>query len=322
MRIGGLIFAIILAAAAAFIVLTLSGNKTTQSTQQIPVNSTATIKTQNIFVAAKPIAAGTLITDDMLETQPWPEHLMIQGFVRANDGNVSGMIARANFEAFEPIIEAKLVNRSDPNFLAGVLPKGLRMITIRTNETDGLAGLVFPGDRVDVLLTHEVQETKWSRPPLARAGTALQREQVAKNLTETLLTNVRVMAVDQRSSGGLDKDGKIPIPRTVSLMVAPSDAQRLRLAEKTGELTLALRSLNDKDAIDPLTLTDFDAISQYRKVDPASATSGVMVIRGVNAEESTGQERGLDLDTQMAFSSNVSSSLGGIGRGMQLMRMQ
>ncbi len=322
MRIGGLVFAIILAAAAAFIVLTLSADKKTQTPQQMQATSTAAIKTQNIFVAAKPIAAGTLITDDMLETQPWPEHLMVQGFIRADGDKVSGMIARANFEAQEPIIKAKLVNRSDPNFLAGVLPKGLRMITIRTNETDGLAGLVFPGDRVDVLLTHEVAETKWSRPPSALSNTALQREQITKNLTETLLTNIRVLAVDQRSSGGLDKDGKIPIPRTVSLMVAPSDAQRLRLAEKTGELTLALRSLNDKDAIDPLTLTDFDAISQYRPANSTTAISGVMVVRGVRAEESTGQERRLDLNTQMASSATVPSPSEGIVRGMPFMRMQ
>ncbi|MFO0109398.1 MAG: hypothetical protein ACK52W_02535, partial [Alphaproteobacteria bacterium] len=123
-------------------------------------------------------------------------------------------------------------------------------------------------------------------------------------------------------SGGLDKDGKIPVPRTVSLMVAPSDAQRLRLAEKTGELTLALRSLNDKDAIDPLTLTDFDAISQYRPANSTTAISGVMVVRGVRAEESTGQERRLDLNTQMASSATVPSPSGGIVRGMPFMRMQ
>ena len=106
MRIGGLVFAIILAAAAAFIVLTLSADKKSQTPQQMQSTSTAAIKTQNIFVAAKPIAAGTLITDDMLETQPWPEHLMVQGFIRADGDKVSGMIARANFEAQEPIIKA------------------------------------------------------------------------------------------------------------------------------------------------------------------------------------------------------------------------
>jgi pilus assembly protein CpaB len=320
MRIGGLVFAIILAAAAALIVLTMSGNQQPQVAQTTP--GAQEIKTRSIVVAAKAIPAGTLITDDMLETQPWPEHLMVAGFVRADNAQVSGMIARANFEPQEPLIATKLVNRSDPNFLAGALPKGLRMITIRTNETDGLAGLVFPGDRVDVLLTHEVRETQWSRPPAARAGSALQREQIVKNLTETLLTNVRVLAVDQRSSGGVDKDGKTPIPRTVSLMVAPSDAQRLRLAEKTGELTLALRSLNDKDAIDPLTLTDFDAISQYRQTNPATANSGVMIIRGTKSEESTGAQATLDSPGQIA-SSGLSPFLpGGVAQGIPALQMR
>lgn len=287
MRSGGLVIAILLAAVAAFMVLSMGNKPEPQVVQTAPAPQE--IETRNIIVAAMPIPAGTLITDDMLEIQPWPEHLMVKGFLTADDDKASGMVARANFEAQEPLVMAKLVNRSDPNFIAGALPKGLRMITIQTNETDGLAGLVFPGDRVDVLLTHEVSET---RPADMSAGIsrASAGRDVTKNLTETVLTNVRVLAVDQRSEGGLSEDEQITIPRTISLMVSPVDAQRLRLAEEVGELTLALRSLNDKDAVDPLTITGIDDVSQYRTSTSSPVGRGVMIIRGIVAEESTGQE--------------------------------
>jgi pilus assembly protein CpaB len=305
MRFGGLIIAILLAAVAAFMVLSI-GNTPPPPVAQAPAPPPEEIKTRNIFVATRPIPAGTLVTDDMVEIQPWPEHLMVKGFVTADDERVSGMVARANFEAQEPLIMAKLVNRSDPNFIAGALPKGLRMITIQTNETDGLAGLVFPGDRVDILLTHEVKATRWVDGAGGGAGRRAEEREITQNLTETLLTNVRVLAVDQRSEGGLDAEGNITIPRTVSLMVAPADAQRLRLAEQVGELTLALRSLNDKDAVDPLTITGIDDISQYRTGNRPMLTRGVMVVRGIVAEESTGLEGSLDLPAQLASSASNS----------------
>jgi pilus assembly protein CpaB len=287
MRFGGLVIAIVLAAVAAFMVLSMGNKPQPQIVQMEPAPQE--IKTRNIIVAARPIPAGTLITDDMLESQPWPDHLMVAGFLAADEDKASGMVARANFEAQEPLVMAKLVNRSDPNFIAGALPKGLRMITIQTNETDGLAGLVFPGDRVDVLLTHEISETGTADMSAGLGRTAAVRD-VTKNLTETVLTNVRVLAVDQRSEGGLSADEKISIPRTISLMVSPVDAQRLRLAEEVGELTLALRSLNDKDAVDPLTIIGIDDVSQYRTSTSSPVGRGVMIIRGIVAEESTGQE--------------------------------
>jgi Flp pilus assembly protein CpaB len=142
---------------------------------------------------------------------------------------------------------------------------------------------------VDVLLTHEISETGTADMSAGLGRNAAVRD-VTKNLTETVLTNVRVLAVDQRSEGGLSADEKISIPRTISLMVSPVDAQRLRLAEEVGELTLALRSLNDKDAVDPLTIIGIDDVSQYRTSTSSPVGRGVMIIRGIVAEESTGQE--------------------------------
>jgi Flp pilus assembly protein CpaB len=310
MRFGGLIFAIILAAVAAFIVLSMSGGSSTQVAQTPGEAPQQTLNTSNILVAARQIAPGTLITDDMLEVQPWPEHLVVDGFARAGEDVVSGMISRGNFQPQEPILKNKLVNKDDPNFIAGTLPKGMRMVTIQTNETDGLAGFVFPGDRIDVMMTHEVDEDKWTSPPGAGSG-QMTRVTEKKNFTETLLTNVRVLAVDQRAVGGVTEDGAIPIPRSVSLAVSPSDAQRLRLGQKVGTLTLSLRSLEDKESADPITVTSFNDVSQYHKPnDSGTPQGGIMIVRGTKSEESTALSAPLDLNAQMASSAVASGSSG------------
>jgi pilus assembly protein CpaB len=283
MRFGGLIAAIVFAAIAAVIVLRMSANDTPAPSAQ-PAQQQ--LKTVNVFVAAAPIAVGTTISAEMVAVQPWPEHLMLDGFIKSDAGtaNVVGMVARAPFQQQEPILASKLANPNDPNFLAGDLPKGMRVITIMTNETEGLAGFVFPGDHVDVILTHDVD--KWVRNPGADGASAAPT-QAHTSVTETLLTNVKVLAVDQRATGAnaTDKDGKLIIPRSVSLMVSPTDAQRIRLGEKIGTLTLALRSLQDRESADPLTLTGLKDISQYPDNGGdvgGSGGNGVTIIRGTS----------------------------------------
>lgn len=290
MRFGGLIVAIIFAAVMAIIVLRMSGG-------DAPVASTPSaapqVKTTNIYVAAQIIPVGATISEQMVTVQGWPENLMLSGFMRASEKSPVGMIARAPFQAQEPILASKVSNPQDPNFLAGALPKGMRVLTIQTNEIEGLAGFVFPGDRVDILLTHDVE--KWVTDP-GVAGKPQAPRLVTDAVTETLLTNVMVLAVDQRSSSGnaVDEEGNLMVPQSVSLMVSPTDAQRLRLGAREGTLTLALRSLEDRESADPLIITGIGDISQY---PDASATStgmagggGVLVIRGTDSETSKSLE--------------------------------
>jgi pilus assembly protein CpaB len=275
MRFGGLIVAILLAAVAAVIVLM----RTASTPQPAMATSEQPIKSVNIYVAAKEISVGTKITEEMIAVQPWPENLVLDGFAKADVGGaaVVGTVARGTFQPQEPILASKLANANDPNFLAGELPKGMRVITIATNETDGLAGFVFPGDRVDVLLTRDVEETATVDEDDAASAPASSK---SVPITETLLTNVKVVAIDQRSSsaGSTDKEGNLIIPRSVSLVVSPTDAQRLRLGAKAGTLTLTLRAMADHDASDPLTLTGIEDISQFKAVE--TAEDGVRVLRG------------------------------------------
>lgn len=295
MRYGGLIIAVVFAAIAAVVVLKMSGgNQQPAPVAQAPAPEA---KSVTIYVAAKPIPIGTVVTKDMITTQQWPEHLALAGFMYAKEGAkpVEGMVARGPFQQNEPLLESKLANPNDPNFLAGELPKGMRVISIPINEVDGVAGFVFPGDHVDVIYTHDVP--KWEFAPTAD-GTPTQNkpEKMFTTVTETLLTNVKVLAIDQRASnaGATDKNGNLVIPRSASLMVSQTDSQRVRLAQKTGTLSLVLRSLADKESSDPLVLTGGKDVSQSKQTDDAGPTGeggSVKIVRGApneNKESVTG----------------------------------
>lgn len=282
MRFGGLIAAIVFAAVAAVVVLRMSGPKEEVTTENAPQMTTT-----NVYVAATDIPIGSTISQEMVAIQPWPSHLVLDGFIAADAGiNIVGMVGRASFQAQEPLLTTKLSNPADPNFLAGALPKGMRVVTLMTNEIEGVAGFVFPGDFIDIMLTHEVR--KWVSVPATALGEAPTLAEETRKITETLLTNVKVLAVDQRASGAsaVDKEGNLIIPRSVSLMVSPADAQRLRLGQQTGTLTLSLRALADRESADPLIVTGITDISQLPESEISGGSSGVMVVRGTASEAS------------------------------------
>lgn len=304
MRFGGMIVAIIFAVIAAVVMFRMmSSNQPVAAAAGAPAPQQAA--TVDVLVALSPITVGTVLTAEMVGTQPWPQDLKLDGFILA-DGktNVAGMVARGPFQQNEPLLITKLSNPNDPNFLSGELPKGQRVITIAINETDGVAGFVYPGDHVDLIYTHEID--KWEYTPGATSDALNQSPQAQKTtqtITETLLTNVKVLAVDQRTSnaGAVDQNGNLVIPRSASLMVSQADAQRVRLASKTGTVSLALRALADKESSDPLILTKPSDVSQSSGAsdDIAPITEGgVKIVRGaptvVKEKESsnTGLARG------------------------------
>jgi pilus assembly protein CpaB len=272
------------------------------------------IKSVNIYVAATNIPIGTSITKEMIASQPWPEHLALPGFIILKEGAppVEGMVARAPFQQNEPIISSKLANPNDPNFLAGELPKGMRVVTIPVNEVDGIAGFVFPGDHVDIIYTHDVQ--KWETPPPSGGDNAPRvATKVKATVTETLLTNVKVLAVDQRASGegATDKNGKLVIPRSASLMVSQADAQRVRLAQKTGTVGLVLRALADKEEVDPLLVTTGQDVTQTPDVagDAGGTGSSIKILRGAPRTEKETQAQA----TAIARGASTSSGTAAVG---------
>jgi pilus assembly protein CpaB len=142
-----------------------------------------------------------------------------------------------------------------------------------------IAGFVFPGDHVDLIYTHDVERVVSTQAANGSALPVTQKE--TSTVSETLLTNVKVLAVDQRSSnaGAVDKNGALLIPRSTSLMVSQVDAQRVRLAQKTGSLSMVLRAMADRESADALILTQKSDISQGKTAD-VETQDAVRVLRG------------------------------------------
>lgn len=287
MRLIGLFIAIALAATAGFAVLKFTGDKDKSSDVSVVVDPKAPqaqVATVDVLVAKEQIPIGTILTADMYDRQPWPANLVLQQFIVAGDKDpgIVGMVSRSPFQAREPLIMTKLANPNDPSFLAAALPEGMRAVTIATDAVAGVAGFVFPGDRVDILYTHEKPLSEQDKKD-RKTGRASGRPEM---ITEVLASNLKVMAVDQRSTSATGD--KIPLPTNVSLEVSQEDAQRLRLSERsgTGTLSLALRSLKDidsKDMVVPSVQTD---LTRFVTEDSgAQPSSSIFIVRGVHVEE-------------------------------------
>lgn len=305
----GLVVAVSLAAIAAFMVL-----RATSKTEDAPVvaqndspvvvstpQAPADVETVDVYVAADEIPIGTTLQEGLLDPQPWPAHLVVEGFVVGPEEakNTIGTVTRAAFKKREPLMKSKLVNPGDPNFIAGSLPEGKRVVTIRTDDLTSVGGFVFPGDRVDVLITHKILREGITAKDLKEKGEG----DLSENVTETLLTNIRVLATDQKAS--VNNEEGIKPANSVSLEVDPVDAQRLRLAEETGKLSLSLRSIKDKDNFDAVSLTRIATLSQYKPDfgQPAESTSAtlsageyipVTIVRGTEVDDPDGKKKRLD----------------------------
>lgn len=282
MRLVGLIIALVLALGAGVVAFKLFSDKEAEPAQVIAQTSAQDFETLNVLIAARPIAIGEVIEPDMLDSQPWPKHLVLEGFITNPDATqaVVKMVARSSFQKGEPIVMNRLSNPNDPSFLAANLTPGMRVVTVASDAIAGVAGFVYPGDRVDVLVTHSIPQEDAEDD-----NDASQKE----SATETLLSDVKVLAVNQWASGA-NPDEKA-LPSSISLEVSLQDAQRLRLGQETGYLSLALRGLEEKDTEYP-PLTRPSDLSQAFKAEeeetgemPKKRKASVLVIRGVQMTE-------------------------------------
>lgn len=276
MRFIILIVVLVVAAAAGYFTLQMTAES--QAPQQALAMQEPQVKAVNVLVARDMIPVGTVITEEMLDQQPWPKHLLLDGFVVSGtpDSNVVGMVARSDFQAQEPLNNNKLASATDANFIAASLPAGMRALTVAVDAISGVAGYVFPGDRIDVVITHNI--------PMEIEG--IRRMSAARvGFSETLLSDVAVVAVDSRKLPPRTDDKRQPdlkVPTNITLAVSPEDAQKVRLAEKNGSLSLVLRSLKDRENTDSVAPTEISSL-----VGGANSST-VIIVRGVNVDVSSG----------------------------------
>jgi pilus assembly protein CpaB len=199
------------------------------------------IESVDVLVAKSDIGIGQTLSPSELQWQAWPPSAANGNFIRKNNRpdameRMSGMIARAPFVAGEPIREAKLVNAKGSGFMAAILPTGMRAISTQISPETGAGGFILPNDHVDVILTRRDREAEKA------AGSEVQT-------SETILSNVRVLAIDQNVQ---EKDGqKVVVGKTATLELTPGQAETLALSQHLGSLSLALRSITDAQRDDP-----------------------------------------------------------------------
>lgn len=223
-----LLGALIIAVGTAFAARSLIAEGSTPEAVAAPVP-----KGPKVLVAQRGLPAGTIITADALSYQQWPEELVRDAYFIEGETDVNellGTVVRHPVTAGEPVTQGSLVAPGDRGFLAAALGPGMRAVTVPVSARTGVAGFVFPGDRVDLVLTQTVEG---EGAPLKAA--------------ETVLRNLRVLATDQSTETTTNEEGKTVVRafRTVTLEVTPTIAEKVAVAQTVGTLSLVLRSLAD-----------------------------------------------------------------------------
>ncbi len=224
-------------------------------TKSLPSEPVVQIETTDVLVAKTEIGLGQSVTPENLQWQTWPAATASKNFIRRSERpeatkEIAGSIARAPFIVGEPIRELKLVKANGSGFMAAVLPSGMRAISTEISPETGAGGFILPNDRVDVILSKREKNPSGSTEIIN---------------SEIILTNVRVLAIDQAPK---EKDGQNSvIGKTVTLELKPAQAETLARARQTGTLALALRSIADVNAVD------------NRSDDPAKRGDSINVVR-------------------------------------------
>jgi pilus assembly protein CpaB len=206
---------------------------------------------QTILVAARPIAAGSLLRAEDIHWKQVAASTVADGsFVQGqvSEGDLFGAVARRDLAPGDALIAGQVIRPTESGFLAAVLPPGTRAVSIEVGPAESVSGLIAPGDRVDIILTQSFDERT--------------AERSSQSVGETVLQNLRVVAVGQAISatqrptpgeGGL-RGTESHLPKTVTLEMAENQAEALMVALQIGKVHLALRSLEKSGRSEPVAI--------------------------------------------------------------------
>lgn len=212
-----------------------------------PVTHTAPVATPTappppvkVLVVAHSIAAGSMLKPDdfVARSVPAPG---VPGAIPADAADavrgLAGALAKRALAVGEQIRDDDIVRASDHGFMAAALQPGTRAVTLVVDAASGSAGLLWPGDRVDVTLT--VTRSEANLPAANRVA------------AKTILTNIRVIAIDQQLVQGVAPTAGEGQSRTVTLEVKPDDVQLVSIAKQMGRLSLSVRSVGGDETAGP-----------------------------------------------------------------------
>jgi pilus assembly protein CpaB len=268
------VIALSLAGGTAMLVRSFLAQKTAE-VEATPL-ARAAAPQKSVLIARGSITRGQILKPQDFSWQVWPEGGIDKNYILAGTRTTdafAGWVARDPFSPGEPITEVKIVAPGSRGFLAAALSPGMRAVSVPVTATSGISGFVFPGDQVDILITHRL------------AGNADNSHEAA----ETVLHNVRVIAVDQKLDS---KNGEALVAHTATLEVTPKQSEIIAVATEIGKLSLSLRSLatapgdgsadaSSGDARGTYTLDN--EVSQLLSKPEAAGPAGVVVLRGARS---------------------------------------
>lgn len=240
--------ALVVAGTAAFLARSFlrSQAETVGMEQTAPTPASA-----EVLVMARDLAAGALLKSDDLRWAQWPLAALDGRVVTRSaqpdmDKNVAGKVIRRPFLAGEPFDPRASFVPGEAGLMAGLLGPGMRAVSVPITANNGVAGFVLPGDRVDVVLTADFRKGNY-----APAGNGT----VQKYASETVLQDVRVVAIDQQTNPA--QDGQSIVGKTATIEVSPKQAEMVATASMIGQLSLVLRSIAEPNGQETLSGPDY-----------------------------------------------------------------
>jgi pilus assembly protein CpaB len=232
-------FAVLFGLLAVFLAQIWLNNQADERLKSIDAQRKAAPPARSIVVAGKPLRFGDELSSGALREMPWPDNALPAGaFGKIADVTSSKRIVLMPIDTNEAVLASKITGPGQRATLSAMLGDGMKAVTIRVNDVEGVAGFVLPGERVDVVLT--------------RAG--------EKNnaINDVVLQNVRVLAIDQLADQRADKPAVV---KAVTLEVDPTDGQKVALAATVGTLSLLLRKAGDVVSADTRRVTTRDLMT-------------------------------------------------------------
>ena len=245
-------FALVFGVLAVFIAQSWLNNQADMRAKSLEANKQQPASTQTIVVAKQPLRFGTELTAAMLEEIPWPKGALPSGaFSKVSDLLGGGRrVVLAAIEPNEPVLALKVTGPGQRATLSALVRPGMKAVTIRVNDVEGVGGFVLPGDRVDVVLTRQIDKGQAS--------------------TEVVLQDARVLAVDQSAD---ERTAKATVAKSVTLEVGTVDAQKVWLASSVGNLSLLLRKAGEVKQEKTRKITLKDLSSEFFGSDKKSTTT-------------------------------------------------
>lgn len=261
-----IVVALVFGVLAVFVAQSWLNSQSNARLKNVP--APVVVKTRTIVVASAPLRFGVEINPANLREMAWPDSAIPDGAFASIEALLAAgkrMVLTAIAEN-EPILASKITGPGQRATLSAVLTPGMKAVTVRVNDIDGVAGFVLPGDRVDILLTRSIGGE--------RGGTA-------NSSSDVVLQNVRVLAIDQIADDRIDKPAVV---KAVTLEVDMLEGQKISLAASLGTLTLALRKAGDTAAQPARQITAED-LGKPRKKDGSNGNfSTITVTRGTKKE--------------------------------------